>query len=457
MKRNLILLFLTMASAFAMAQTSVWDGGKKLWVNGSGTESDPYLIESADHLAYLAYIVNKGFETQGLCFKLTVDVNLNGSSNQLWTPIGLGEKVYSEDGCERVSLMGWSTSFQGHFDGDGHTISDLFVETDHYAGLFGFVNNEGDSLAVIENVIVSDGFIKGSIAGGIVATGNAQVKGCKNGADIEGEIAGGVVGDGSHTCMVHHCINHGNVNGGVAGGMVGKDPLEIIECYNSGEITSDSICSGGISGELHRMSVVNNCYNTGLVSAAVDYAGGLFGVSRNNKAVVTNCYNVGPVSCNGSHVDGIGTSGKKYEKCYCLNTCGLSETGTMMTAEEMRASSFIDTLSVLNEGVWGPDSYNLNDGFPILFKYYIAVPESAMPKPSVFPNPANDHIIVQGTEMKRIMLLDVFGRKVFEKEMNPDAQSISVSLKGWPAALYVLRVVLRDDSVYSQSVLVLGE
>ena len=457
MKRIIIVLFLIIANAYAMAQTSVWNGGKKLWTNGSGTESDPYLVESAENLAFLAYIVNKGFDTKGAYFKLTVDVDLNGSSNQLWTPIGLGPNVYSEDGCERGSTSVCNTSFQGHFDGDGHTISNLYIETDPYAGLFGLVIGTEDSLVIIKNVIVSDGLIKGSIAGGIVATGNVQVKGCKNGADVEGEIAGGVVGDGSRVCKVRNCINNGNVKGGVAGGIVGENPLEIIECYNSGEIASDSICSGGLSGELYRTSVVNNCYNTGLVSATVDFAGGLFGVSRNNKAVVTNCYNVGPVLCDGLHVDGIGTSGKKYEKCYCLDTYGPSEVGTMMTAEAMRALSFVDTLSVLNEGVWGPDVNNVNDGFPILIKNSISVSELILPQLSVFPNPANSHIVVQGAPMKRIMIFDVFGRKVYDKEVNPYAESVSVSIEGLPNALYVLRVLLSDDTFYSQSILVFGK
>lgn len=470
MKRIIIVLFLVIANAYAMAQTCVWNGGKKLWTNGSGTESDPYLIESAENLAFLAYIVNKGFDTKGVYFRLTVDVDLNGSYGQRWIPMGLGSNVYSEDGCERGSTSVCSTGFQGHFDGDGHTISNLYVETDHYAGLFGLVKSTEDSLVIIKNVIVSDGLIKGSIAGGIAATctvttdtvgnytGVVQVIGCKNGADIEGSaIAGGVVGDGAYSSKVSDCMNNGSVNGGVAGGIVGENPLETVECYNMGEIASDSIFSGGIAGELCRTSMVNNCYNVGSVSATVNFAGGLFGINRFKQAVVTNCYNVGPVSCGGSYVDGIGTASKKYEKCYCLNTSGQTEVGTMMTAEAMRALSFVDTLSAHNEGVWGPDVNNVNDGFPILIKNNISVSELVLPHLSVFPNPANSHIVVQGAPMKRIMVFDYYGRKVREKEVNPYAESVSVSIEGLPDALYVLRVLLNDNTFYSQNVLVLGK
>lgn len=453
MKKKIFTLFLLLVSLFVTAQTSVWTGDKKLWANGSGTENDPFLIESAENLAFLAYVVNKEFDTKDIYFKQTVDIDLNGSSKQLWTPIGLGTNVYSEDGCERGSTSICSTAFKGHFDGDGHTISNLFVETDNFAGLFGFMGTMEEYSAVIENVIVSNGFIKGLNAGGIVASGNAQVKGCKNGADIEGSIAGGIIGDGNSSCKVSNCINNGNVNGKMIGGIAGKYPLEIIECYNTGDVVSDSVYSGGIVGELHKTSVVNNCYNVGMVSANVDFAGGLFGVSRNRQAVVTNCYNVGVVSCEGLHVDGVGTTNNEYKSCYCLNTSGATEVGTVMTADEMRTLSFVDTLNGNNEGVWGPDTNNTNEGFPILIKNNISVVEQTMPQLSVYPNPANNLVLVQGAPMKRIIVFDLSGRKVFEKDVNSTAESISVD--GWPEAMYVLMVLLSDDRAYFQNIVVL--
>ena len=92
---------LVLAGVFAQAQTSVWDGSRKLWTRGTGTESDPYLIESAEHLAFLSYMVGKAFDTQGVYFKLTTDIDLNGSEDNQWIPIGLSKNAYYEDGCER--------------------------------------------------------------------------------------------------------------------------------------------------------------------------------------------------------------------------------------------------------------------------------------------------------------------------------------------------------------------
>ena len=81
MKKIFIIMLLVLASTMALAQTSVWHGDRTIWTRGSGTENDPFLIESADNLAFLAYVVNKCYDTEGLYFRLTTDIDLNGSED----------------------------------------------------------------------------------------------------------------------------------------------------------------------------------------------------------------------------------------------------------------------------------------------------------------------------------------------------------------------------------------
>ena len=90
-----MLLGLVMMPFCAKAQVSVWDGTYAPWTKGSGTATDPFLIENARQLAYLAYRVNNGLDTNGgyvsnhnLHYKLMVDVDLNGSDTFQWSPIG---------------------------------------------------------------------------------------------------------------------------------------------------------------------------------------------------------------------------------------------------------------------------------------------------------------------------------------------------------------------------------
>lgn len=110
----MLFVLATMLPQNINAQVSVWDGTYAPWTNGTGTEADPFLIENAQQLAYLANRVNNGLDAAGghvsnhnLHYKLMTDVNLNGIP---WAPIGY-----------------WNSStnyysFGGHFDGNNHII-----------------------------------------------------------------------------------------------------------------------------------------------------------------------------------------------------------------------------------------------------------------------------------------------------------------------------------------------
>ena len=65
------------------AQVSVWDGSASPWTNGTGTETDPYLIESAQNLAWICNQVGSGYNYANKYFKLTTDINL---ASIPWTP-----------------------------------------------------------------------------------------------------------------------------------------------------------------------------------------------------------------------------------------------------------------------------------------------------------------------------------------------------------------------------------
>lgn len=105
------------------AQVSVRDGSYVPWTNGSGNEADPFLIDNAQQLAYLAYRGNNGLDASGdhvfnhnLYYKLMTDVNLNGSENFQRTPIRYW-----------ISNTNYY-SFDGHFDGNNDTVSGLYIQ-----------------------------------------------------------------------------------------------------------------------------------------------------------------------------------------------------------------------------------------------------------------------------------------------------------------------------------------
>ena len=92
--KKLLLFFVAMCVMLSatVAQVSVWDGTHTIWTNGNGTSNNPYLIENAQQLAYLANYVNSGTNANAdkivgtnNYWKLTINIDLNGLQ---WTPIG---------------------------------------------------------------------------------------------------------------------------------------------------------------------------------------------------------------------------------------------------------------------------------------------------------------------------------------------------------------------------------
>lgn len=435
MKKAIIILMLAVAGTTAMAQTSVWDGKRTIWTRGTGTESDPFLIESAQNLAFLAYTVGKGYNTYGLHFRLTTDIDLNGSEDQPWIPIG-GQDFngYNEDGCPRrrpnngINVSDITNfSFKGHFDGGEHSISNIYVDNEgKNAGLFGGAwGIDSDHPAVIENVFVTNGYIKGGSAGGVVGDGrNTLVSRCWNGATIEGSSCGGIVG--INAFKVYNCYNIGEVSGtSEAGGIVGgQRAKEIIECYNEGNVTGQS--AGGILGSYFQGSsaFITDCYNKGNITAVEGTnadrtaAGGLAGVARN--VAFSNCYSIGEVRSDNylGCLVGYGVGSVEIENCYYLtSTCTESEYGEPKDEDYMRSQEFVDVLNGRDgELVWALDVDNINDGFPILVEVNtLAVAERLETPFDVYPNPAQGCFTVEGTG--RMIVSSLLGQIVLVKEI----------------------------------------
>ena len=226
-----------------------------------GTEEKPYLIYNVGQLKDFAKVVNSG--NTDIHAKLMNDITINdnvlnadgnligdGSNFEQWTPIGNDANPYT-----------------GTFDGDGHTISGLYVDSDaQYVGLFGCVGINGK----IQNVGVVDSYIS--------ATGN-------------GAIVGGVCGRNYRGTIIENCYNTGTVTGsGInVGGVCGGNSWNIINCYNTGKVstTDDTACVGGVCG--YNTENIKNCYNTGKISVTIhsSFVGGVCGM---NFGGINNCY-----------------------------------------------------------------------------------------------------------------------------------------------------------------------
>ena len=224
---------------------------------GLGTDKSPYEISTADELKNFATAVNgKDDQTADTDAhaKLMNDIDLNGNETNQWTPIG-----------------NISNSYSGTFNGAGHTISGLYIDSSDtdYKGLFGFVGSEG----TVQNLTVT-GSVKGDdYVGGVVGDNRGRVTNCHNIGEVSGNQVGGVVGRNSGN--VENCYNTVSVSGGMCvGGVVGVNSGNVENCYNTASVSGlDSV--GGVVG--HNSGTVENCYNTGKVSGN-SYVGGVVGV-----------------------------------------------------------------------------------------------------------------------------------------------------------------------------------
>lgn len=385
MKKLFTLWTAMLITCMVSAQVSTWDGSWEPWTHGTGTETDPFLIENAQQLAYLAYRVNNGLDAGGghvsnhdLHYKLMVDVDLNGSETFQWTPIGhYGFGTYDYQ------------TFGGYFDGNGHAISGLFLQSISSVGLFYGIEN-----ATIKNIKVIGDTISGvAYSGGLVCSAyNSNIINCYSNikmirsygtTDRPYAFSGGLIGYATN-CIITNCFHDGEVFAENQYFGIGYANEYYIE-YHCTSV------SGGLVGYSSNC-IISNCYNTGNLSAlsfgnnngkdindrdyyySKSYSSGILGRScEDGENMTINCYNVGNISANSSgygyHHTYLGGVVDGYncivDNCYYLNTCNGSGSGTSMSSDAMLSQEFV---SLLNNGycAWEYDFNNANFGYPVL-------------------------------------------------------------------------------------------
>jgi len=283
--------------------SAVWDGSvAKGFAGGSGTYEDPYVVSNAAQLAYLSDSVYAGNTYKGKYIELSCDIILNDVTVDAWF----------KTATQWYSIGGESHPFEGHFNGNGYTVSGLYYGGTYYsqAGLFGYIG-EG---AVVENVdcqcyitaFSDSAAICGYNAGG-------TIKGCSAGGYIDGYNAVGFIG-GVNEGTVTGCSSKGIVRGGeFIGGICGYNFKDITECKNEANVISYSYECGGICSV--NEGTVSDCYNTGNVDANAITGG----IASENFGVLTRCYNVGYIY-GGSYVGSICgyNEGSGIKNCYYL-------------------------------------------------------------------------------------------------------------------------------------------
>ncbi|ELY45623.1 GLUG motif-containing protein [Natronorubrum bangense] len=240
---------------------------ESMYAGGNGIEDDPYQIENWYHL----HNVRKNLDDK---FVLNNDLNESTAGyDEVASETaddGAGFEPVGEDGDE----------FTGHFDGDGRTISDLYIQSDEsHVGLFGYVKEDG----TVENVGLEDASVEGSnsYVGGLVGlnVGGTVSESYATGSVKGSEFVGGLVGYNFGTVSESYATGSVKNSGSYVGGLVGINDFggEVRESYATGSVEgSDSI--GGLAG-VNNEDVADSYWDIGTTTQEEPIGGGSDGTN----------------------------------------------------------------------------------------------------------------------------------------------------------------------------------
>ena len=349
-------------------QTS-WDGESytEPAKNGQGV----YLISSPDELMWFDKNA-KMTDSAKLLADITINEDVSGSDatsqKYKWTPIGTDSSKYT-----------------GTFDGNGHTISGLYINsTAANTGMFGRIG----SSAVVKNLTLADSVIRstknytGAITGYIDDA--ASVTNChtKNSVQVSAAVyTGGITGYQDDTSTLTRCSNAAEVTGannvgGISGYNWSKSSASLTDSYNRGSVSGSNLV-GGICAQIYIGGTVSNVYNLGNIQASgttgTPTAGGITGVFRSG--AIKSAYNAGIVKATAKG----GVAGRleassssrtvqnvfysdEYEAVGNLNGCTIQNgTATAKTSDELKALTSEDL-----GGGFAADTNGINSGYPVL-------------------------------------------------------------------------------------------
>jgi The GLUG motif./Domain of unknown function. len=230
------------------------------------------------------------------------------------------------------SIGTFGTAFCGTFNGNGNSISGLYIDksTTTCLGLFSYATNSS-----ISNIGMVDSYISGlSEVGTIAGYNSGMVSSCYNTGEVIGYgcYSGGIVGYSEG--LISNCYNTGSVVSAAAsmlefGGIVGHASNTVLNCYNIGTINGACDGVGGVVGHLISNGVLSNCYNTGKIFSEGSSVGGVVG-DNDLSSSISNSYNTGAIvstQASGYAIGGIaGLSNGTILNCF--NTGSITVTGT---------------------------------------------------------------------------------------------------------------------------------
>ena len=274
-------------------------------LEGNGTDTDPYIINSIEDLVVFAYNVRNGNSYEGQTVKLGTNLDFNSNKSYVDAQrTDYGEYGYNgelktllttEEGFKPIGTTydaNVSTNyFKGTFDGDYNVIYNLYqnFEDSDNTSIIGFF---GTNAGVIENLIIENANISSTtdnmhIVSGVVA----------------GRNSGSIINCGTSGKSK---ITDNGIKGIFGGGITGQAMGVVEKCFSKINIDvttnkNSQIQVGGITGDLTE-GYIKSSYNVGTININLNadkvvIIGGIAGINRKE---ISNCYNFGTINFNAS-------------------------------------------------------------------------------------------------------------------------------------------------------------
>lgn len=296
---------------------------------------DAYVIGTAAELEWFASYVNAGHEDVNAI--LTQNINYNG---KVRTSIGIYD--YSDD----------DSGYNGTFDGRGFAVIGIIGEG-------GFAECIGPNGA-IKNLNVNVNVTGNGNIGGIADTSKGLVENCLVNGSLTNSSnyasTGGIVGRAMTGNTVRGCVNNASINNVTdsfastlsTGGIVGYTYGVVENCYNTGAVSAKPEKTtnkgiGGIAGQIHASGAITNAYNIGSVTGPEAGIGSIVGVYKGS---LENAYTLEGVCPN----------------FYCENQTGSEPDCHSLSSEQMRSVDFVTALG----GSFNMDTEGINNGYPVI-------------------------------------------------------------------------------------------
>ena len=290
-QRNRLFTMLLLVMAILMPYGGAWAQTQPS--KGDGKVGNPYIITKAEELAWFRDQVNGG--NKKICAKIADNVEV----------IDLKNFCHAADASKKIDEQSWvpignsNKPYQGTFDGNGKTITNLYINASQVnMGLFGYtyegtIKNLTFEYANVTNtnsyagVLVGNAFWRSTLQN-IKISNTCQIKG--------GNYTGGIAGylDGN----AYNCVNCATVQGiRYIGGLCGYYSISrtgnsMTACANYGNVTASSLGVGGLVGYFSS-GTIQDCANYGGVKGTERVAG-MAGFVSSGK--IQNVFSYGNVS-----------------------------------------------------------------------------------------------------------------------------------------------------------------